>query len=80
MPSDLLGDLPPDSLTEHPDFPRFGVVSNGLRDAEGRLLSALKSGDQKSIASAKLAVMGSLDEYSKVVDAIDPDRVADKAP
>jgi hypothetical protein len=72
MPSDPL-------LPQHPDFPRFGAASSELRDAEERLLEALKGGDQRGITAAKLAVMGSLDEYSKVVDAIDPDRVPDKA-
>jgi hypothetical protein len=54
----------------HPDFPRFNMVSTVLRDAEERLLRALKSGDEADIVAAKLALMGALDEYSKIAKGI----------
>lgn len=61
------------SIEDNPDFPRFNVVSTGLRDAEERLLQALKSGNKAAIAAAKLVLMGALDEYSKVVGGIGKD-------
>jgi hypothetical protein len=79
MSADELTGLPFDVLHEHPDFPRFNAVSTGLRDAEERLLRALRARNQEDISGAKLALMGSLDEYSKVVDAIDNDLVSDNA-
>jgi len=57
----------------HPDFPRFNMVSTGLRNAEERLLQALKSGDKAEIVAAKLALMGTLDEYSKIAKGIGGD-------
>ena len=54
----------------HPDFPRFNMVSTVLRDAEEKLLQALKSGNKAEIAAAKLALMGALDEYSKIANGI----------
>jgi len=57
-------------IEDQPDFPRFNMVSTGLRDAEDRLLRALKTGNQAEIVAAKLALMGALDEYSKVADGI----------
>jgi len=57
----------------HPDFPRFNMVSSGLRNAEERLLQALKSGDKAEIVAAKLALMGTLDEYSKIAKGIGGD-------
>ena len=57
----------------HPDFPRFNMVSTGLRNAEERLLQALKSGDKAEIVAAKLALMGTLDEYSKIAKGIGED-------
>ena len=57
-------------IEDYPDFPRFSVASTGLRDAEERLLQALKSGNKAEISDAKLALTGALDEYSKVVDVI----------
>ena len=54
----------------HPDFPRFNMVSTVLRDAEERLLQALKSGDQSEVVAAKLALMGALDEYSKIAKGV----------
>lgn len=57
----------------HPDFPTFNVVSTGLRNAEERLLQALKSGDKAEIVAAKLALMGTLDEYSKIAKGIGED-------
>ena len=62
-----------DVLEEHPDFPRFRAVSTTLRDAEERLLHALKSSNEKEIVAAKLDVQGALDEYSKVIDVIGRD-------
>ena len=61
------------SIEDQPDFPRFNAVSTGLRDAEDRLLRALKSGNKAEIVAAKIALMGALDEYSKVADGIDKD-------
>jgi hypothetical protein len=60
-------------IEDHPDFPRFSIVSTGLRDAEDRLLRALKNGNKSDIIAAKLALMGALDEYSKVADGIGKD-------
>ena len=60
-------------IEDHPDFPRFNLVSTGLRDSEDRLLQALKSGNKVEIVAAKLALMGALDEYSKVADKIGED-------
>ncbi len=60
-------------LEDHPDFPRFNMVSTGLRDAEDRLLQALKGGDKAEIVAAKVVLMGALDEYSKVADGIGKD-------
>jgi hypothetical protein len=57
----------------HPDFPKFNMVSTGLRNAEERLLQALKSGDKAEIVAAKLALMGTLDEYSKIAKGIGGD-------
>ena len=57
----------------HPDFPRFNMVSTVLRDAEEKLLQALKSGNKAEIAAAKLALMGTLDEYSKIAKGIGGD-------
>jgi len=61
------------SIEDQPDFPRFNEVSTGLRDAEDRLLRALKSGNKAEIVAAKIALMGALDAYSKVADRIDKD-------
>ena len=60
-------------LEDHPDFPRFNMVCTGLRDAEQRLLLALKSGDTDEVDAAKLALRGALDAYGKVVDVIGRD-------
>jgi rhodanese-related sulfurtransferase len=60
-------------IEDNPDFPRFNMVSTGLRDAEARLLQALKSGNKSEIVAAKLVLMGTLDEYSKVVGGIGKD-------
>ena len=60
-------------IEDYPDFPRFSMASTGLRDAEERLLQALKSGNKAEIGDAKLALTGALDEYSKVVDVIGRD-------
>jgi hypothetical protein len=60
-------------IEDQPDFPRFNTVSTGLRDAEDRLLRALKSGNKAEIVAAKIALMGALDEYGKVADGIDKD-------
>jgi hypothetical protein len=46
------------TLEDHPDFPRFNMASTALRDAEGRLLQALKSGNKAEIVAAKLALTG----------------------
>jgi len=66
-------DVPIMDIEDHPDFPRFNLVSSGLRDAEERLLEALKSGNKTEIVAAKLALMGALDEYSKVAVGIGDD-------
>jgi hypothetical protein len=60
-------------IEDHPDFPRFNMVSTVLRDAEERLLQALKSGNKAEIVAAKLALMGALDEYSKTADGLGED-------
>jgi hypothetical protein len=60
-------------IEDQPDFPKFSTVSSGLRDAEERLLQALKSSDKKAITAAKLALMGALDEYSKIAVRIGGD-------
>jgi len=57
-------------IEDQPDFPRFNMISTELRDAEDRLLRALKTGNQAEIVAAKLALMGALDEYRKVADGI----------
>jgi hypothetical protein len=60
-------------IEDHPDFPRFNMASTGLRDAEQKLLQALKSGNKAQIVAAKLDLMGALDEYSEVADGIGQD-------
>jgi hypothetical protein len=60
-------------IEDYPDFPRFNTVSTGLRDAEERLLQALKSGNKTAIADAKLGLMGALEEYSKMAVGIGDD-------
>jgi hypothetical protein len=57
-------------IEDHPDFPRFNVASTALRDAEERLLQALKKDDKAELVAAKLALMGALDEYGKVASGI----------
>jgi len=42
-------------IEDHPDFPRFNMASTSLRDAEGRLLQALKSGNKAARSHAKRA-------------------------
>ena len=66
-------DVPSMNIEDHPDFPRFNAVSSGLREAEERLLQALKSGNKTAIAAAKLVLMGALDEYSKIAVGIGDD-------
>ena len=61
-------------IEDHPDIPRFNMVSTGLRDAEERLLQALKRRNKADIVAAKVALMGALDEYSKVADGIAEDQ------
>jgi hypothetical protein len=61
-------------MEDHPDFPRFNEVSTGLRDAEERLLQALKRRNKAEIVAAKLALMGALNEYSKVADGLAEDQ------
>jgi hypothetical protein len=60
-------------IEDHPDFPRFNVASTALRDAEERLLQALKKDDKAELVAAKLALMGALDEYGKVASGIGKD-------
>ena len=57
----------------HPDFPRFNMVSTVLRDAEEKLLQALKSGNKAESAAAKLALMWALDDYGKIAHGIGED-------
>ena len=61
------------SIEDEPDFPRFNEVSTVLRDAEERLLRALRSGNKAEIVAAKLDLKGALDEYSKFADEIGND-------
>ena len=63
------------NLEDYPDFPRFNAASTGLRDAEGRLLQALKGRNKAAIVAAKLDLMGALDEYSKVATGIGNDLI-----
>jgi len=58
------------SITDQPDFPRFNTASTLLRDAEERLLQAVKSGDKAQIAEAKLRLRAALDEYSTIAGTI----------
>ena len=57
----------------HRDFPTFNMVSTVPRDAEERLLRALKSGNKAEIVDAKLALMGALDDYGKIAHGIGED-------
>ena len=57
-------------VEDHPDFPRFNMVSTVLRDAEEKLLRALKSGNNEEIVAAKVALMGALDDYRKVAGGV----------
>jgi len=52
-------------VEDHPDFPRLNMASTSLRDAEGRLLQALKSGNKADILAAKVALNGALDEVQQ---------------
>ena len=61
---------PGEGIFDAPEFPRFNEVSIGLRNAEDRLLQALKNRDAAQIDSAKRDVMGALDEYGKAVTAM----------
>ncbi|MCI4679152.1 DUF4175 domain-containing protein [Rhodoblastus acidophilus] len=61
-------------IEDQPDFPRFNSASTLLRDAEERLLQALKSGNEAEITEAKLALRAALDEYSRIAGAICDDR------
>ncbi|MGO8953101.1 MAG: hypothetical protein ACLPWS_22570 [Rhodomicrobium sp.] len=61
------------AIEDQPDFPRFNTVSSGLKEAEERMLDAVKSGNKAEIAAAKLALMAALDEYRKTVDGIGED-------
>ena len=67
---EIAKDAPVMGIEDHPDFPKFNTVSTGLRDAEDRLLQALKGGKKADIVSAKVDLMGALDEYSKVADGM----------
>ncbi|MFY9643507.1 MAG: hypothetical protein WCD20_15755 [Rhodomicrobium sp.] len=61
------------AIEDQQDFPRFNTVSSGLKEAEDRMLDAIKSGNKAEIAGAKLALMAALDEYRKTVDGIGED-------
>jgi hypothetical protein len=58
------------ALEDQPDFPRFNTVSAGLKEAEDRVLEAIKSSNKDRIVAAKLALMAALDEYRNAVDSI----------
>jgi hypothetical protein len=60
-------------IEDNPDFPRFNMVSTGLRDAEDKFLRAVKSGNKAEIVDAKLVLRAALDEYSKATDRIGGD-------
>ena len=49
------------------------MVSTVPRDAEERLLRALKSSNKAEIVDAKLALMGALDDYSNIAQGIGED-------
>jgi hypothetical protein len=55
------------AIEDNPQFPRFNMVSNGLRDAEDKFLRAIESGSKAVIVDAKLGLMAALDEYRKAV-------------
>jgi hypothetical protein len=61
------------ALEDQPDFPRFNMVSTGLKTAEDRVLATVKSNDKDRIAAAKLALMAALDEYRMAVGSIGED-------
>ena len=61
------------ALENQPDFPRFNSASTALRDAEGRLLQALRGSNRQDIVAAKVALMGALDAYGKEADALGGD-------
>jgi hypothetical protein len=61
------------AIEDQPDFPRFDTISSGLKEAEDRMLDAIKSGNKAEIVAAKLALMAALDEYRKTVDGIGED-------
>ena len=52
------------------DFPRFTALSSGVRDAESRLLSAIKRRDKKEIIHSRLELQAALDEYRNAVDGL----------
>jgi len=58
------------AIEDQADFPRFNAVSTGLKEAEDKMLDAIKSGKRDGIVAAKLALMAALDEYRKAVDGI----------
>ena len=72
-PDESVFDSQTESIFDSSAFPRYTEVSTGLRDAEGRLLQALKTRSRPEITSAKLDVMGALDEYAKAVSKIGED-------
>ena len=61
------------AIEDQPDFPRFDTISSGFKEAEDRMLDAIKSGNKAEIVAAKLALMAALDEYRKTVDGIGED-------
>ena len=40
------------AIEDRLDFPRFSTVSTALKDAEDRMLNAIKSGDKREIVEA----------------------------
>jgi len=58
------------AIEDQVDFPRFSTVSTALKDAEDRMLNAIKSRDKGKIVEAKLVLMAALDEYRKAAGGI----------
>jgi hypothetical protein len=60
-------------IEDRPEFPRFDAISSQLKEAEDKLLIALKSCDTDQIVHAKLLLMAALDEYRDAVGSIPED-------
>jgi hypothetical protein len=61
------------AVEDQPEFPRFNSLSSEFKNAEDRLLAAIRGRDNAQIAHAKLLMMAALDEYKKAVGDIPED-------